>query len=253
MDNRQILLALFLDLSKALDNLDHDILLDKLYNYGIRGVLLEWFKSYLSNRKQYVNFGKSNSEFKTIGCGVPQGSILGPLLFLVYMNDITNASKTLQYILFADDTSLFMSDVNLERLVTNFNIELDRISQWLCTNKLILNVKKTNYMIFTNRNINTDQVKVKINDELINCCDSLKFLGISIDSKLTWHAHIDSICNRLSKGVGVLNNLQHFPSHILLMIYNAVILPHLNYCNIAWGNSNNYRMLRLHKLQKTSY
>ena len=105
-------------------------------------------------------------------------------------------------------------------------------------------------MIFTNRNINTDQVKVKINDELINYCDSLKFLGIFIDSKLTWHAHIDSICNRLSKGVGVLNNLQHFPSHILLMIYNAVILPHLNYCNIAWGNSNNYRMLRLHKLQK---
>jgi len=161
-----------------------------LYNYGIRGVLLKWFESYLTNRKQYVFVNNIKSDFKIIGCGVPQGSILGPLLFLVYMNDLSQASQVLQYILYADDSSLFLSVNDLDRLVTRFNNELQNISQWLYINKLILNVNKTNYMIFTNKHIIIDDIEVKINGNVIQYCNSLTFLGIQIDCKMSWHVHI---------------------------------------------------------------
>ena len=140
-DEREIMLALFLDLSKAFDTLDHFILLEKLSNYGIRGVLLNWCKSYLCNRKQYVVTECVESQLQTISCGVPPRSILGPLLFLIYMNDRYNATSSFQFIQFADDTSVFMSDNNLYNLCTRFNYELEKLSKWLSVNKLVLNTK----------------------------------------------------------------------------------------------------------------
>ena len=167
--------------------------------------MLNWCKSYLCNRKQYVVTACVESQLQIISCGVPQGSILGPLLFLIYMNDIYNATSSFQFILFADDTSVFMSDNNLYNLCTRFNYELDKLSKWLSVNKLVLNTKKTNYMVFTNRYINTN-IDIKIGDENIKCVPSLKFLGITIDNKLTWHEHIGVVCTRVSKGVGILND-----------------------------------------------
>ena len=180
---------------------------------------------------------------------MPQGSILGPLLFLIYMNDIYNATSSFQFIQFADDTSVFMSDNNLYNICTRFNYELEKLSQWLSVNKLVLNTKKTNYMVFTNRYINTN-IDIKIGDENIKCAPSLKFLGITIDNKLTWHEHIGVVCTRVSKGVGILNRLRFLPQSILRTIYSAIILPYLNYCNTAWSNSTDYYMNRLFLLQK---
>ena len=138
----------FLDFSKAFDTVNHKILLDKLYLYGIRGTALDWITNYLSDRKQYVVYNNTKSDEKHITCGVPQGSILGPLLFLLYVNDICNVSDILFPILFADDTNIFLNGKNTDELVQCMNCELNKVVIWLAANKLSLNIKKTHFMIF---------------------------------------------------------------------------------------------------------
>ena len=144
-------IGIFLDLSKAFDTIDHTILLDKLCRYGVRGVTVNWFKHYLNDRKQFVSYNNTTSVSMKVTCGVLQGSILGPLLFILYVNDITKVSNIFKINLFADDTSLIHTHDNFEYLIKETNEELIRISTWLATNKLVLNINKTNYMIFTSR------------------------------------------------------------------------------------------------------
>ena len=151
LENDEHVIGIFLDFSKAFDTVDHVILLNKLSHYGIRGSALKWFESYLSNRKQYVTYNGISSLTKTVKCGVPQGSILGPLLFLIYINDLCSVCKHTFPILFADDTNLFSSGKEIEALEANINSELSHISTWLKVNKLSLNIKKTHYMIFRKR------------------------------------------------------------------------------------------------------
>ena len=162
-DDKQYTLSTFLDLSKAFDTVDHRILLAKLEHYGIRGVELRWFKSYLNKRTQYVYYKEFRSELEYIIYGVPQGSILGPLLFLLYINDIVNCSKVFKFILFADDSTLYVSHKSLDSLITIVNEELENVRKWIISNKLTLNLDKTHYIIF-NRNkilpLNREQVKI---------------------------------------------------------------------------------------------
>ena len=149
LDNGDYVIGVFLDISKAFDSVDHDILLKKLEKYGIQGAALEWFTNYLSNRLQYVTYNGTKSKRETIKCGVPQGSILGPLLFLLYINDLPPVSNDCFSVLFADDTNMFVTGKNTADMCLKLNNDLQEICKWLRCNKLSLNILKTHYMIFT--------------------------------------------------------------------------------------------------------
>ena len=205
IDRNEITVGVFLDLSKAFDTLNHEILFSKLEHYGIRGLTLQWIKSYFSNRKQFVQYRNISSPLQTIKCGVPQGSILGPLLFLFYINDLPNVSSIVKTILFADDTSLFYSDDNIHILNHTINNELLKFDCWMKANKLSVNIKKTNYVVFESRQkrINTD-LSLSFNDQLLKKEHVVKFLGVYIDENLSWSEHIAYICKKISKSVGII-------------------------------------------------
>ena len=148
LDNGDYIIGIFLDFSKSFDTVNHETLLDKLSHYGVRGIAYDWFKSYLSNRSQYVAYNRVASSTKNITCDVPQGSILGPLSFLIYINDLYNVCQESVPILFADDTNLFYSASTLKNLESRINSELSNISSWLKVNKISLNIKKTHYITF---------------------------------------------------------------------------------------------------------
>ena len=155
--------GIFLDLSKAFDSVNHLIVIEKLDHYGVRGLTRSWFTSYLSERKQFVSLGNINSEVSNISCGVPQGSVLGPLLFLLYLNDFHNSSKILEFHLFADDANLFYTNNNLQKLEEKVNKELIHVHNCLCGNKLALNIENSNFLIF-----HPPQKKLTINFLCIN-------------------------------------------------------------------------------------
>ena len=186
IDKGNITVGVFIDLSKAFDTIDHNILLDKLQLYGVRGIAYDWMCSYINNRKQYVSVDNSKSKETIITCGVPQGSILGPLLFTIYINDIVNVSNVLNMILFADDTNIFISGRNVADVCDILNSELCNLSRWFKLNKLSLNVKKTNCMIFRIKSkVLRNIPNVFIDGTILDKVDSCKFLGIIINSSLT--------------------------------------------------------------------
>ena len=197
LDNGDFVIGVFLFFPKAFDTVDHSILLKKLHVYGIRGLTLQWFESYLSSRVQYVTYNSIKSERETIKCGVPQGSILGPLLFLIYINDLATVSRNSLPILFADDTNIFSTGKNLNELRESLNEDLVNIEEWLRCNRLSLNVLKTNYMIFTTKNKLSHDVDIFVNNVRIERVYVTKFLGVQIDSKLKWKNHIEYTCKKI--------------------------------------------------------
>ena len=217
-------LGVFLDLSKAFDTVDHNILLMKLYKYGIRGVAYDWIKSYLEERKQYVSFNKHDSSTMDIKCGVPQGSTLGQLLFLIYVNDLCSVSSILFTLLFADDTNVFVTGKNLSTLFTTMNSELVKLSEWMNINKLSPNVKKTKYMLFCTKNPSVILNDIALNCEIIEKVEHFKFLGVHIDSKLNWSYHIQCKRKKLSKGIGILYRAKDYLKYdTLLTLYDIVL------------------------------
>jgi len=252
LERGNFVLGVFLDFSKAFDTIDHNILLQKLECYGIRGTALQWFQSYLSDRYQYVSFDGVCSTKQKIICGVPQGSILGPLLFLIYVNDLAYVSQELFTVMYADDSNLFNENTSLKVLESKMNKSLQEISIWLKVNKLSLNVSKTHYIIFRKRKQTIDyEPNIKIDNETISRVNCTKFLGVHIDECLTWKSHIDHICNKISKGIGILSKAKRLLNRrTLQQLYYTFIYPYLSYCNHVWGNTYSTYIKRVFMLQK---
>ena len=249
IDERNISLAIFMDLSKAFDTLDHSILINKLAYYGIHGAALRWFTSYLTGRSQYVEIDGVSSNILLLSTGVPQGSILGPLLFLIYMNDIPNCTEHFNFILYADDTTL-NNTVQIPSLSpVDINNELAKVYDWLAVNKLSLNVRKTKYVIFHAMNKRIEGVipSLEINGIPLERVQNFNFLGLVLNENMSWKPHIDLLANKLAKCAGVLNKLKRFlPIHILRTLYFSMVQSRLVYCILTWG----FDCYRLEKLQK---
>ena len=253
IDNNEFALGIFIDLSKAFDTLNHNILCEKLYYYGVRGIPLQLFKNYLANRNQYVYFNGVSSPLRSVECGVPQGSILGPLLFILYVNDIVYSSSILKFFLFADDTNLLNSSKDLTKLISSTNEELSKVTEWFKANRLSLNVKKTHFMFFGNKQLPDDNSshKLMLDGSYLEQVNSTKFLGLFIDEKLTWNQHISHISLKVSKGLGIISRVRRiFPQTVLLMLYYSLIYPYLSYCCIIWGNACVSTLNRVVILQK---
>ena len=251
LENGEFVVGVFLDFSKAFDTVNHHILLTKMEYYGIRGAALNWFKSYLSNRSQFVSYNEEKSCTKNILCGVPQGSILGPLLFLIYINDLSNVCEFMMPLLFADDTNLFNSGQDSEKVQSEILSDLSRISEWLKINKLSLNIKKTHFMIFTNRNSQTPDIDLSIDGHQIEQVLKTKFLGVIIDNQLTWKCHINYISGKIAKGIGVIIKARKLlDRETLISLYYSFVYPYLQYCNHVWGNTYSTYLKKLFILQK---
>ena len=258
MDNSMFTCGVFIDLKKAFDTVDHDILLYKLYHYGIRGVVQDWFRSYLTERIQTTEIGHHISTKEKVLCGVPQGSVLGPLLFLIYVNDICRASTKLDLFLFADDTNLLYADKKLKTLETIVNTELMKVYDWMSANKLSLNIKKSNFIIFHSyqKRINYN-ITLKLYDNQINRFvalerkDYVKYLGVLLDSNLTWKHHISYVAAKISRNIGIIARLRHFsPFSTLLHIYHSLVSPYLYYGLTAWGQACKTHLQTILVLQK---
>ena len=255
LDNDYIVGTIFMDLTKAFDMVDHSILLSKMRSYGVSETELKWFCSYLHRRMQRVCVGGELSNSVAMEKGVPQGSILGPLLFLVYVNDLPNTivhSSTRQY---ADDTTLVLVSKNREDLERCLEEDLLAMNKWTEANKLTNpnpNVQKTQLMVLARnrRQKEADQVDIKLEGRKLERSTLVKCLGVIFDDKLKFTEHIKAVKRRACAGLTKLRMLQHsLPPNIKTKLYNAIVLPHLDYCSVIWMECARSLRLELQKLQ----
>ena len=246
------LIGIFLDLSKAFDTLSHTILLNKLSYYGFRGIASDWITNYLTSRKQFVSYNDYDSYVSDVNTGVPQSSILGPLLFLLYTNDICNVSTNLQFIRFADDSNLFTSGSSLEDVFSTLSA---KVHEWIKANKLLLHFDKSNFMIMSSsrKAYKSQNMHLHVNGNEIKQVAQCTFLGVVVDHNLsiTWKPHIQHVVNKISKGIGILNRAKRFLFNVsLLTLCTYLLKPHFTYCLTSWGSTTKSRLNVLFLLQK---
>ena len=220
LDEGQYCKSIFVDLTKAFDTVDHKILLDKLDRYGIRGLTNDFFRSYLSDRQQYTVINGVNSALKNITCGVPQGSVLGPLFFAMYINDIYNAVGQNCVRLFADDPALSIHHPDVNTLALDIISKFNELNRWCISNKLTINASKTNFILFHTLNKPTPHNFVEINTEFmdIKCVTSFKYLGITSDETLNWSEPVNISCESLLKYFSIFDC-------IIINIYKYKVTP----------------------------
>ncbi|HYV52171.1 MAG TPA: reverse transcriptase family protein, partial [Candidatus Eisenbacteria bacterium] len=249
LDAKHTCVLLLLDFSKAFDVVPHNILLHKLCKLGASSITLSWFQSYLTDRSQYVRLGQTSSPLATITHGVPQGSVLGPLLFNIYTNDFHKCHRSI-HSQYADDTAILITDLNNKDLNTKVNKELQNIITWVEANKLCLNLQKTQYLVISNSKSKTD-LKVVVKDININRVSSAKLLGVTLDDKLSFKNHINNIVSKLSSTSYALRKIRPFvPRRILKTIYYGLVYPHLLYGICIWGCASDYLLQPLKIIQK---
>ena len=226
----------FYRLAKAFDTVNHSILLKKLEHYGIRGTALKWFTSYLVDRQQYVSVNGHCSNYLNITCGVPQGSVRGPLLF-IYINDLPNSTKVLTFYLFADDTNIYFESSDLILLQKTINKHLKRVKKWLDANKLALNLDKTNFVLFYSYQKKvTEPVTLKFGRKKIQQENCVKFLGVLLDSALSWKYHLAALAKKLARTSGLFFKTRHpIPFDTIKLLYHAIFSPFLYYGIVVWG------------------
>ena len=252
LDNNRFGCGIFIDLQKAFDTVNHNILLRKLEHYGMCGNSLKWFESYLNDRKQFVSVNGHSSSTCSITCGVPQGSVLGPLLFLIYMNDLPNSSKLLTFFLFADDTNIYFESNDLTKLTKTVNKELKKVKTWMDCNKLALNIDKTNFVLFhAPKKKLTDLIPLKFGKKDIKRTKYAKFLGVLVDEHLSWKYHTCELHKKLSRTTGLFFKLRHWITlPTLVCLYNSLVSSFLNYGIIVWGLTFDTYLTPLFILQK---
>lgn len=253
IDNGNVNAVMFLDLKKAFDTVDHEILLGKLNAYGISGVAGNWFRSYLNERKQKCLVNGHLSTSRLLRCGVPQGTILGPLLFLIYINDLPNCLSYSRARMFADDTNLTYASNNIYDINHRLNEDLANVGEWLSANRLTLNQSKTEFMLIGSyQRINTFQStpSLVIDNVPIRQVTHTKSLGIHIDENLAWNVQIAKLSKKVASGIGALKRIKPFVPHSTLkLIYNCLVQPHFDYCSVVWDTCGSSLADKLQKLQ----
>lgn len=239
LDGNKLAAAICVDLKKAFDTVDHQILLSKLHRIGVRGHIHEWFKSYLSNRPQLVKLNGIESLIEVIKCGIPQGSILGPLLFLIYINDMGLLRLNGNLLLFADDAALIYTATDPHQLEADMLQDLALLNSWFMANKLSLNVLKTNYIIFTKPSAPMPQLSLLIGSTPIVRVDYVKYLGVVLDKHLQWTEHVDALLPKLRSAANLIFRLRKtLDVKYLKMIYYAYYHSKLSYMSSIWGLAN---------------
>jgi len=250
--NKEVCCAILLDLAKAFDTVNHKILLRKLNMIGIRGPLNNWFESYLCNRKQSVIINREMSPPTNMEFGVPQGSVLGPTLFLIYINDMPRCAPALKYTLFADDTCLSMSHKDPKQLEILINNELKKVNQWLLNNRLSLNVSKSCSILFSG-NKKIEHFNVSISDNLVKRVSIAKYLGVFIDENLNWKHHLAHVLTKIKQGSGIINKLSHLLSpYNLPSLYYSFIQSHIQYCITSWGSPTTKCINKLNQANRSN-
>lgn len=254
LDGNNLVLAVFLDFKRAFETIDRVSLLKKLNSMGIGETVYKWFKSYLTNRKQKTKFKNSLSDCVSVDHGVPQGTVLGPLLFILYINDIVNVVSRCKVVLFADDTMIYIVGRDLKEMQEAINLDLSGIFDWLCKNNLCVNTMKSKFCLFGKKHklntIHIDDLNIYINNERLTHEKEIKYLGVIFDSNLTFHAHADYIMNKFSKKISFIyrigKNLSLDTKHLL---YNSIAAPHLEFCSTLLFNLPSVKTKRIQIIQ----
>lgn len=254
IDNGSYVGVVMIDLKKAFDTVNHEVLINKLKTFNIHESSLRWFKNYLTRRKHITVVNGTKSDFANSVCGIPQGSIIGPLLFIMYINDLPSCTSHANVSMYADDTSLDVISNNVDILVESLNQDLAKVNAWLARNKLSLNVPKCEVMVIGSRQrlakIKDCDLNIHINGVRLKRVHSLKHLGVIIDENMTWHDQVNNIKKKVLSGLYMLKKGRDlFPMQTQSLIFKSVIAPHIDYCDVIWGTCSANDLDVIQKLQ----
>jgi hypothetical protein len=244
-----------LDISKCFDTINHHILLEKLEIYGFDENVVDWFRSYLLDRGHKVRCNAKISQTKYLNIGVPQGSILGPILFLIYSNDLNNHVHLASCNLYADDVLLYCTGNDVNEVQLNLQSAIDCVKEWYDKNRLVVNCQKSNSMLVSTRQrssfyYDASDVKICIDDHVLTEVDCINYLGVKLDSNITWSSHIESLCKDLRSKIGLFTRLRNFlPQKALLKLYNGMIQPKFDYGITVWGYTSEMNLYKIQHMQ----